>query len=104
MAVNPDSLPCQSSLRSGASPSACRAPRLSYYGVAALANAKSALAQSYQYLRYLLRSRRAAEALSARSERGSESQARRSLCSSASATALGNQRWDEVANIPGFAG
>ena len=42
----------QSSLRSVASRSACRATRLSYYGVAALADAEGAVAQSYQYHRY----------------------------------------------------
>src|SRR6202795_2583336 len=71
----------QSSLRSGASRTACRAPRLSHYGVAALADAEGAVAQPHQYHRYFLRFGRPHEAVLAGPERGSESEARRNPCS-----------------------
>src|SRR5271165_3827657 len=91
----------QSSLRSGASRSACRAPRLSYHGVAALADAERAVAQPHQYHRHFLRFGRPHEAVLAGPERGSESEARRNLCSQASAASSGDQRWHQVAHVPG---
>src|SRR3984893_14480663 len=91
----------QSSLRSGASRSACRAPRLSHYGVAALADAEGAVAQSHQYHPYFLSFGRPHEAVLAGPERGNESESRRNPCSWGSATSSSDQRWHQVAHVPG---
>ncbi len=69
---------------------------------AALADAEGALAQPHQYLRYFLRSGRTREAVLAGPKRGSESEARRSLCSQTGATASGDQRWREIAHVSEF--
>src|SRR5260370_207943 len=94
----------QPSLRSRASRPARRAPRLSYFGVAALPDPEGPVAHPHQCLRYFLRSGRQDEAGRAGPERGSESEARRSLCRQAHAAAFGDQRRHEVAHLPGSAG
>src|SRR6476660_10584362 len=93
----------QSPLRSRAPCRARRAPGLSHYGVAALADPEGAVAHPHQCVGYFLRSGRPDETVPPGSERGSESESRRSLCRQAQTAASGDQRRHEVAHLPGSA-